>query len=189
MSWQRQTQVRVGFVSLVFRPANTFMVRLTQSSSKRHPWNFRVFCARTKGAWVQFATRVISTTQIPFFCAGKGGDTLSPLGLEDLQTDNSVQTSPKNITSVEPPQGWDQGFEKAPSAAFLLLFTLNKACLTMLKTSFFGLNLLCRKSMQMLNVASLSEATLIQLCFLCLALGADHPLHDAETSLPIQHPS
>lgn len=43
--------------------------------------------------------------------------------------------------------------------------------------------------MQMLNVASLSEATLIQLCFLCLALGADHPLHDAETSLPIQHPS
>lgn len=152
--------------------------------------NFRVFCARTKGAWVQFATRVISTTQIPFFCAGKGGDTWSPLGLEDLQTDNSVQTSLKNITSVEQPQGWDQGFERAPSAAFLLLFALNKACLTMLKTpSFFGLNPLCRKSMQMLNVASLSEAPLIQLCFLCLALGADHPLQDAETSLPIQHPS
>lgn len=163
------------------------MVRLTQSGAKRHLWNFRAFCARTKGAWVQFATRVISTTQIPFFCAGKGGDTLSPLGLEDLQTDDSVQTSLKNITSVEQPQGWDHGFEKAPSAAFLLLLTLNKACLTMLKTSsFFGLNPLCRKSMQMLNVASLSEATLIQLCFLCLLSG--QTIHCMTRRLAFQFP-
>lgn len=33
------------------------------------------------------------------------GDTLSPLGLEDLQTDSSVQTSLKNITSLKQPQG------------------------------------------------------------------------------------
>lgn len=46
------------------------------------------------------------------------GDTLSPLGLEDLQTDNSVQTSLKNITLVEQPQGWDQGFEKGPFSRF-----------------------------------------------------------------------
>lgn len=166
------------------------MVRLTQSGSKRHPWNFRVFCARTKGAWVQFATRVIPTTQIPSFCAGKGGDTLSPLGLEDLQTDSSVQTSLKNITSVEQPQGWDQGFEKAPSAVFLLLFALNKACLTMLKTpSFFGLNPLCRKSMQMLNVASLSEGYSHPAMLSLPGSGADHPRHEAETSLPIEPPS
>lgn len=41
--------------------------------------------------------------------------------------------------------------------------------------------------MQMLYVAPFSEATLVQLSFLCLALGADHPPPDTETSLPIQH--
>lgn len=42
--------------------------------------------------------------KLPSFVLAKG-DTLSPLGLEDLQTDNSVQTSRKNITLVEQPQG------------------------------------------------------------------------------------
>ena len=46
-------------------------------------------------------------------------DTLSPLGLEDLQTHNSVQTVLRNITLVEQPQGWDQGFEKDPFSRFL----------------------------------------------------------------------
>lgn len=32
-------------------------------------------------------------------------DTLSPLGLEGLQTHNSVQTAHKNLTSLEQPQG------------------------------------------------------------------------------------
>lgn len=60
---------------------------------------------KNKGAWVQAATRTIFTTQIPpspFFPAGRRGEeTLSPLGLEDLQTDNGVQTALKNITSLE----------------------------------------------------------------------------------------
>lgn len=42
------------------------------------------------------------------------GDTLSPSGLEDLQTDNSVQTPLKNVTLLEQPQGCEQGFEKGP---------------------------------------------------------------------------
>lgn len=35
--------------------------------------SFRVFCIRTKGAWVQAATGAIFTTQISFFCAGRRG--------------------------------------------------------------------------------------------------------------------
>lgn len=42
--------------------------------------------------------------KFPSFVLAKG-DTLSPSGLEDLQTDNSVQTTLKNITLLEQPQG------------------------------------------------------------------------------------
>lgn len=42
--------------------------------------------------------------EFPSFVPAKE-DTLSPLGLEDLQTHNSVQTALKNITLVEQPQG------------------------------------------------------------------------------------
>lgn len=55
--------------------------------------------------------------KLPSFVLAKG-DTLCPLGLEALQTDNRVQTSLKNITLVEQPQGWDQGFEKGPFSRF-----------------------------------------------------------------------
>lgn len=55
--------------------------------------------------------------KFPSFVLAKG-DTLSPLGLEDLQTDNSVQTTLENITLREQPQGWDQGFEKGSFSRF-----------------------------------------------------------------------
>ena len=42
--------------------------------------------------------------KFPSFVLAKG-DTWSPLGLEDLPTDNSVQTTLENITLREQPQG------------------------------------------------------------------------------------
>lgn len=107
---------RVGCFYLIFLACKHFH-GTTQSGSKRHPWNFRVFRTRTKGAWVQCAKRVILPHKFPSFVLARG-DTLSPLGLEDLQTDNSVQTTLKNVTSLQQPQGWDQGFEKGPFSRF-----------------------------------------------------------------------
>lgn len=44
-----------------------------QPGPKRDSQCFRVFCIRTKGAWVQAATWAIFATQISFFCASGRG--------------------------------------------------------------------------------------------------------------------
>lgn len=162
----------------------------TQSGQlERHPWNFRVFCARTKGAWVQFATWVISTTQIPFFCAAKG--ILWALWvLEDLQTDNSVETPLKNITLLEQPQGWDQGFEKGPFSRFPSALHPEQSLPDNTEVSFFlWIKLPLQEKYANAIHGSLVWGYSHPAIFSCLAHPADHPPPDMETSLLIQHPS
>lgn len=181
---------KLSLVLPCFLAGKHFMVWLTQPGSKRHPWNFRTV---QKQSVVGLGLQHESFLPHKFlsFMLVKG-DTLSPLGLEDLQRHNSVQTTLKNITLLEQLQGWDQGFEKGPFSRFLLLFTQNKACLTILKCpSFSGLNPLCRKSMQMLYRVPLSVATLIQLSFFCLAHPTQHlpPARDQPSNATIFHSS
>lgn len=68
-------------------------------------FSFSVLCVRTKGIGFKLQQEPFSPHKFPFFSLLVGGETLSPLGLEDLQTDNSVQTALKNLTSLEQPQG------------------------------------------------------------------------------------
>lgn len=101
LSWQRQTQAQVGLASF------SSLERLLQTclpGSKRHPQNFRGFCRRTKGARFSLQHESFLPHKFPSFVLAKG-DILSLLGLEDLQTDNSVQTALKNITLLGQPQG------------------------------------------------------------------------------------
>lgn len=73
---------------------------------KRDSQCFSVLCMRTKGLGFRLQQESFSPHKFPFFFSLLvGGETLSPLGLEDLQTDNGVQTALKNITSLEQPQG------------------------------------------------------------------------------------
>lgn len=61
-------------------------------------------CARTKGAGFSLQEESFLPQKFPSFVLAKGGH-FEPLGLEDLQTYNSVQTTLKNITLREQPQG------------------------------------------------------------------------------------
>lgn len=73
---------------------------------KRDSRCFGVLCVRTKGLGFRLQHEPFSPHKFPFFLPLLvGGETLSPMGLEDLQTDNGVQTALKNITSLEQPQG------------------------------------------------------------------------------------
>jgi hypothetical protein len=71
--WAGKERHKCRLVLSCFLACNDFYGRTHSVWPQKAPQNFRIFCARTKGAWIQSATRVIFTTQISFFCAGKGG--------------------------------------------------------------------------------------------------------------------
>lgn len=85
---------------------------------ERHPWNFRVFCARTKRCLGSVCNMSRFYHINSLLLCWQRGILWALWVLEDLQTDNSVETPLKNITLLEQPQGWDQGFEKGPFSRF-----------------------------------------------------------------------
>lgn len=112
LSWQRKTQPWVGFP--LFSSLWTRSWRDSLSVARKEilgTSEYFVQEQRVLGFSLQHESFL--PHKFPSFVLAKG-DTLSPLGLEDLETDNSVQTTLKNITWREQPQGWDPGFEKGP---------------------------------------------------------------------------
>lgn len=134
------------------------MVWLTQCGSKRHPWNFQSILCKNKGCLGSVCnTSHFYHTNFFLLCQQKG--ILGALWVEKIFKHTIVCKQPSRTYLDENNlKAETKALRKAPSADFLLLFTPNKACVTTLKSlSFFGLNPLCRKSMQMLYVAPLSQ--------------------------------
>lgn len=116
LSWQRKTEMWVGFTlfsSLQTLSGYDSLVWLRKDILGTSEY----FIQEQKVLGFSLQHKSFLPHKLPSFVLAKG-DTLCPLGLEALQTDNRVQTSLKNITLVEQPQGWDQGFEKGPFSRF-----------------------------------------------------------------------
>lgn len=112
LRWQRKTQVWVGFT--LFSSLQTLLWYDSLSVARKDILGTsEYFVQEQRGLGFSLQHESFLPHKFSSFVLAKG-DTLSPSGLEDLQTDNSVQTTLKNITLLEQPQGWDQGFEKGP---------------------------------------------------------------------------
>lgn len=103
LSWQRKTQVWAGF-SLFSSLQTLLWCDSLSLAQKDILGTSEYFAQEQKVLGFSLQHESLLPHKFPSFVLAKG-DTLSPLGLEDLQTDNSVQTPLKNITLLEQPQG------------------------------------------------------------------------------------
>lgn len=107
--------------------------------------------------------------KFPSFVLAKG-DTPSPLGFEDLETYNSVQTTLENITLWEQPQGWDQAFEKGPFSRSPSALHPEQSLPDNTEISFFlWIKLPLQEKYANAGHGSPITGYSQQLCFLCLA--------------------
>lgn len=105
LSWQRKTQVGVGFTLFSSLQRLTLLLKGILATSE-------YFCRRTKGDWAQFATWIIFAPQIPFFCAGKGGY-FEPFGFKRSSDGQKCANSPQEhnlarTTSRLGPRLWER---------------------------------------------------------------------------------
>lgn len=165
------------------------MVRLSQASSKGILGTSEYFVQEQKVLGFSLQHESFLPHKFPSFVPQRG--ILWALWvLEDLQTDNSVETPLKNITLLEQPQGWDQGFEKGPFSRFPSALHPEQSLPDNTEVSFFlWIKLPLQEKYANAIHGSLVWGYSHPAIFSCLAHPADHPLPDMETSLLIQHPS